>query len=210
MISSTSGIMLPRRSFSLSGRVAVRSTPQVRGPTRTVPSANLNQVTLIGRAGSAPDIKFLDSGAEKSVANFSIAVNRSYARDSETDWFDCELWDKNAQMAADYIKKGAKVCVTGSLITNKWVDKQTSQQRKSVKIRVKSFELLDTKMDGNGAGMMEGGQPQYGNNQQMGGGPMQSFDNASYNPGSGGQPSGVNMPPGGGYTGSTGYQRPPF
>ena len=198
MFSLASCLARPCR-FGLSSAVGRATRHKGRG-LRTGPvSANLNQVTLIGRAGAPPEIRYLEGGPEaKSVANFSIAVNRTYARDSETDWFDCEIWDKNAQMATDFIKKGSKVCVTGSLITNKWVDKQTQQQRKAVKIRVKTFELLDSK------GAMDGGQPQqYGNTGQM-----QDFDNAPYDPhqGVGGQPPGMNMAPGGGYASQYGQR----
>lgn len=69
--------------------------------------------TLSGFVGSAPEIKFLDSG--KSVANFSIAHNN---RDKSTTWVRVAMWGKIGEIAADRLNKGALVTVVGSLDFN--------------------------------------------------------------------------------------------
>ena len=63
----------------------------------------INTINLVGRAGREPDVRYFESGS--IVANFTIAVNRR-SRDEEPDWFNLEIWGKQAQIAADYVKKG--------------------------------------------------------------------------------------------------------
>jgi single-strand DNA-binding protein len=62
----------------------------------------VNSVTLVGRAGRDPEVRYFESGS--MVANLTIAVNRR-SRDDEPDWFNLEIWGKQAQVAADYVKK---------------------------------------------------------------------------------------------------------
>ena len=58
----------------------------------------VNSVTLVGRAGRDPEVRYFESGS--MVANLTIAVNRR-SRDDEPDWFNLEIWGKQAQVAAD-------------------------------------------------------------------------------------------------------------
>jgi single stranded DNA-binding protein (ssb) len=71
----------------------------------------INTINLVGRAGREPDVRYFESGS--IVANFTIAVNRR-SRDEEPDWFNLEIWGKQAQIAADYVKKGSLIGITGS------------------------------------------------------------------------------------------------
>ena len=61
----------------------------------------VNSVTLVGRAGRDPEMRYFESGS--MVANLTMAVNRR-SRDDEPDWFNLEIWGKQAQVAADYVK----------------------------------------------------------------------------------------------------------
>jgi len=72
----------------------------------------INTINLVGRAGREPDVRYFESGS--IVANFTLAVNRR-SRDEEPDWFNLEIWGKQAQIAADYVKKGSLIGITGSL-----------------------------------------------------------------------------------------------
>ena len=72
----------------------------------------INTINLVGRAGREPDVRYFESGS--MVANFTLAVNRR-SRDEEPDWFNLEIWGKQAQIAADYIKKGSLIGITGAL-----------------------------------------------------------------------------------------------
>ena len=62
----------------------------------------INSVTLVGRAGRDPEVRYFESGTV--VANLTMAVTRRN-RDDEPDWFNLEIWGKQAQVAADYVKK---------------------------------------------------------------------------------------------------------
>jgi single-strand DNA-binding protein len=58
----------------------------------------VNSITLVGRAGRDPEVRYFESGSV--VANLTLAVNRR-SRDDEPDWFNLEIWGKQAQVAAD-------------------------------------------------------------------------------------------------------------
>jgi single-strand DNA-binding protein len=106
----------------------------------------LNKVHLVGRAGRDPDIKHFESG--KMVCNFAIAVNRNSSnRDEPPDWFDLEIWDKTAEIAANYVKKGGLVGVTGSLKFDRWTDRNSGEERQKSVIRVDRLELLSSRRD---------------------------------------------------------------
>jgi len=77
----------------------------------------LNTVILVGRAGNYPEIKHFESGRTQAV--FSLAVSRprsSLEEDTETDWFKIELWDRQAEIAHNYVKKGSLVGIRGKLV----------------------------------------------------------------------------------------------
>ncbi len=61
----------------------------------------VNSITLVGRAGRDPEVRYFESGS--MVANLTLAVNRR-SRDDEPDWFNLEIWGKQAQVAADYVR----------------------------------------------------------------------------------------------------------
>ena len=61
---------------------------------------SINAINLVGRAGRDPEVRYFESGS--LVANFSLAVNRR-SRNEEPDWFNLEIWGKQAQVAADYL-----------------------------------------------------------------------------------------------------------
>jgi single-strand DNA-binding protein len=105
---------------------------------------SLNVVTLVGRAGKDPDVKYFESGSV--VCRFTLAVNR-LSRDSEPDWFEIEVWDRTAQVAADYVKKGSLIGITGSLRFDRWTDRNTGVPRSKPIIRVTQLDLLGSKRD---------------------------------------------------------------
>jgi len=105
---------------------------------------SVNSITLVGRAGRDPEVKYLESG--NVVANLTLAVNRR-SRDDEPDWFNLEIWGKTAQVAADYVRKGSLIGIIGSLRIEKWTDRTTGEQRSKPVIRVDRLELLGSKRD---------------------------------------------------------------
>lgn len=106
---------------------------------------SLNTVTFVGRAGRDAEIRFLDSG--KSVANFTMAVNRR-KKDAEPLWVKAEVWGKSAQVAADYVRKGGLVGITGEIDIDTWTDKQSGATRSQLKVTVSDLRLLGSKGDG--------------------------------------------------------------
>lgn len=106
----------------------------------------LNKVNLVGRAGRDPEVKYFESG--KVVANFTIAVNRNTSnRDEPPDWFDLEVWDKTAEVAHNYVKKGSLIGISGSLKFDRWNDRTTGDERQKPVIRVDRLELLGSRSD---------------------------------------------------------------
>ena len=104
----------------------------------------INSISLVGRAGRDPEVRYFESGS--IVANFAIAVNRRSKQD-EPDWFNLEIWGKQAQVAADYVKKGSLIGITGSFKLDQWKDKKTGEDRTKPVIRVERLELLGGRKD---------------------------------------------------------------
>ena len=104
----------------------------------------INSVTLVGRAGRDPEVRYFESGTV--VANLTMAVNRRN-REDEPDWFNLEIWGKQAQVAADYVKKGSLIGVTGSFKMDTWKDRNTGEDRNKPVVRVDRLELLGSKRD---------------------------------------------------------------
>jgi len=109
---------------------------------------SLNVVTLVGRVGGDPDVKYFESGSV--VCNLTLAVNRM-SRNDQPDWFNLELWGKNAEIAANYVRKGGLIGVSGTLKLETWKDRNTGANRSKPVIRVDRIELLGSKRDNEGA-----------------------------------------------------------
>ena len=104
----------------------------------------INSVTLVGRAGRDPEVRYFESGTV--VANLTMAVNRRN-RNDEPDWFNLEIWGKQAQVAADYVKKGSLIGITGSFKLDSWKDRNTGETRNKPVVRVDRLELLGSRKD---------------------------------------------------------------
>jgi single-strand DNA-binding protein len=102
----------------------------------------MNSVNLIGRLTADPEIRYFESG--KSIAKFSLAVNRSK---DEADFFELEAWEKTAEIASQYCKKGSKIGVTGSLHQERWQDSTSGANRSKVVVRCSRVDLLDSRTD---------------------------------------------------------------
>jgi single-strand DNA-binding protein len=104
----------------------------------------INSVVIVGRAGQDPDMKYFESGKVKT--SFSVAVNRWSKEGEKTDWFNIELWDKNAEVAGEYVKKGRLVAVEGKLAVSKWNDADGTKKERFF-IRANNLRLLGGKRD---------------------------------------------------------------
>ena len=107
----------------------------------------VNSVALVGRAGKDPDVNYFEKGS--MVAKFTLAVNRR-SRDDEPDWFNLEIWGKQAQVAADYVRKGSLLGITGSFKLDRWTDRTTGEERSKPVINADRLELLGSKRDAEG------------------------------------------------------------
>ena len=107
----------------------------------------MNTATIVGRAGQDAEIKYFESGKVKT--NFSLAVGRwdSKTKEEVTDWFNVEVWDKQAEFAAQYIKKGRLVAIDGRIANRRWVDKQTNNERETFYVIANNIRLLGSKRD---------------------------------------------------------------
>lgn len=106
---------------------------------------SLNIVHLVGRVGTDPEIRYFDSGKVK--CRLTLAVNRPTKRDDPPDWFELEIWDRTAEVASNYAKKGALIGVQGSLKIETWDDRNTGAKRSKPVIRVEKLDLLGSKRD---------------------------------------------------------------
>lgn len=112
--------------------------------------AGVNKVILLGNLGADPEVKHLEG--DKVVANLRLATTEAYKdktgnRVENTEWHDLELWDGQAKIAEQYLKKGMQLYVEGKIKSDSWQDEQ-GNNRKRIKIRVLSFTMLGGKPEG--------------------------------------------------------------
>ena len=107
-------------------------------------SLNLNKVILGGRLTSDPELKTTPQGT--SVATFGIAVNRK-GKDAQADFINCQAWRGTAEFISKYFTKGSSICVTGSIQTRTWEDKQGGK-RYATEVNVEEAYFVESKGDG--------------------------------------------------------------
>lgn len=112
--------------------------------------ASLNRVTLIGRVGADPEIRYTQAG--QATCSLRIATDESYTdRDSKrverTEWHRVSVFGKAAENCNQYLGKGSLVYVEGKLTTRKWQD-QNGQERYTTEIRAERVQFLDRKENG--------------------------------------------------------------
>ncbi len=104
----------------------------------------INSVTLVGRAGQDPEIRYFESGT--SLTTFSVAVNRP-TKNKETDWFDIKLWGRQAEIASEYVRKGSLVGIMGQVDFDTWNDKNSGELVTKPVIAATDIRLLGSKAD---------------------------------------------------------------
>jgi single-strand DNA-binding protein len=115
---------------------------------------SINTITLVGRAGRDPELRFFESGT--SVANLTMAVDKASSnREEEPDWFSLEIWGKQAQVAADYVRKGSLIGVVGRMTSEHWTDRNTGEKRSKPVVKVERLALLGSKADSKQARPLE-------------------------------------------------------
>ena len=127
----------------------------------------INKVILIGNLGQDPEIRYTSGGM--AIATLSLATSESW-RDKQTgeqkertEWHRCVLYRRLAEIAGEYLKKGAKVYLEGKLQTREWQDQQ-GQKRYTTEIVANEMQMLDSRNAGTGGNMAAPAQqPQQGN-----------------------------------------------
>jgi single-strand DNA-binding protein len=115
---------------------------------------SVNKVILIGNLGKDPEVKVTPSGT--TVAKFSVATNERYKDKTgqwqdRTEWHNVVAWQRTAEIISEYVKKGSKVYIEGSLRTNSWDDKNTGEKKYRTEIWVNDLVLLSGRGEGEGA-----------------------------------------------------------
>ena len=115
----------------------------------------INKVILIGNLGQDPETKSLPSGS--AVTNIRVATTEGWKdkqtgeKKEATEWHSVVFFDRMAEIAGQYLKKGSKVYIEGSLRTRKWQDKN-GNDRYTTEIRATDMQMLDSKGGGGGGG----------------------------------------------------------
>jgi single-strand DNA-binding protein len=110
--------------------------------------AGVNKAILIGNLGADPEIRHLEGG--KVVARLRLATSEFYTRKDtgerveQTEWHTVVLWNRQAEVAEKYLKKGSQVYVEGKITTREWEDKD-GNKRYTTEIMALSMTMLDSK-----------------------------------------------------------------
>ena len=109
----------------------------------------LNQCTMMGRLTRDPEVRYTQSAEPKAVAKFGLAVDRDYTTQGEkiTDFFEVEAWQKTAEFAEKYLKKGQLVAIEGKLRRSEWKQPETGEKRYSYYIEARSIYFAEGKKE---------------------------------------------------------------
>jgi single-strand DNA-binding protein len=114
---------------------------------------SVNKVILIGNLGKDPEVKYTPQGT--AVAKITLATNERFkGKDGNwqdrTEWHNVVLWQRLAEIAGEYLKKGGKVYIEGRLQTRSWDDKQTGQKKYMTEVVASDLVLLGGRGEGGG------------------------------------------------------------
>ena len=112
--------------------------------------AAVNKVILVGNLGRDPEVRRTQSGTP--VASFSVATtekfnDRSGNRQERTEWHNIVMWDKLADLAGKYLKKGSSVYLEGKLQTSSWEDKNGGGKKYKTEIIANQMQFLGGRND---------------------------------------------------------------
>ncbi len=138
----------------------------------------INKVIIVGNVGGDPETRYMPSGS--AVTNLTVATNESWKdkqtgeKKERTEWHRVAMFNRLAEIAAEYLRKGSQVYIEGKLRTRKWQDKD-GQDRYTTEIIADEMQMLGGR----------GGSSDFGGGSQGGGGraPSQGGGNAPPQPG---------------------------
>ena len=132
----------------------------------------INKVIIVGNLGGDPETRYMPSGA--AVTNLTVATNESWKdkqtgeQKERTEWHKVAMFNRLAEIAAEYLRKGSQVYIEGKLRTRKWQD-QNGQDRWTTEIIADEMQMLGGRGAGGGGGGGSFGGGQQGGGQQGGG-----------------------------------------
>ena len=122
----------------------------------------VNKVILVGNLGNDPEIRYTQAGA--AITNISVATSETW-KDKQTgqpqertEWHRVVFFNRLAEIAGEYLRKGSKVYLEGGLRTRKWQDKE-GQDRYTTEIVGNEMQMLDSRGAGHGGAGQGGGNP---------------------------------------------------
>ncbi len=126
----------------------------------------INKVILIGNLGRDPETRYSQGG--NAVTKFSVATSESWRdrnsgeQQERTEWHNVVCFSKLAEIAGEYLRKGSKVYIEGSLSTSSW--EQDGQKKYRTEVIARDMQMLDSRGGAMGGGMSDGG-GQFDNSQ---------------------------------------------
>lgn len=131
-------------------------------------SRGINKVIIVGNIGQDPEVRFMPNGG--AVANFTVATSETWKdkqsgeQKEKTEWHRIVMYQRLAEIAGEYLKKGSKVYLEGRLQTRKWQNQQGADQY-TTEIIANDMQMLDSRGQGQGGGGFQA-QQSGGFNQQ--------------------------------------------
>lgn len=113
--------------------------------------AGVNKVILVGNLGKDPETRYMPNGG--AVTNITVATSETWKdkntgeKKEQTEWHRVSFFNRLAEIAGEYLKKGSKVYIEGSLQTRKWQDKN-GQDRYTTDIKASTMQMLDSRGGG--------------------------------------------------------------
>ena len=119
----------------------------------------INKVIIVGNLGGDPETRYMPSGS--AVTNITVATNESWKdkqtgeQKDRTEWHKVAMFNRLAEVAAEYLRKGSQVYIEGKLRTRKWQDK-SGQDRWTTEIIADEMQMLGGRGGGGSAPMSSG------------------------------------------------------
>jgi single-strand DNA-binding protein len=126
--------------------------------------ANFNKVILAGNLTRDPELRYTPKGT--AVVKLGMAINRTWKSETgenkeEVTFVDIDAWGRQAEVIAQYMRKGRPLLVEGRLQLDSWEDKTSHEKKSKLKVVLESFSFIDSKgpEGGAGAAVVPSGEP---------------------------------------------------
>src|SRR5205085_2672208 len=123
-------------------------------PNKAPLMANFNKVILAGNLTRDPELRYTPKGT--AVVKLGLAINRTWKTETgetkeEVTYVDVDAFARQAEVIAQYFKKGRPILIEGRLRYDTWDDKQTNQKRSKLGVVLETFQFMDSQRTGEGA-----------------------------------------------------------